>query len=183
MEIAKLVVAALTPLSVALIGVLLARSTRRFEHSRWLNQKLIEKRIELLSEALPKLNDLYCYFSWVGTWASFSPAEMLQHKRDLDRLFHANQAFFTTSAFNAYNAFIDVLFEHYSAPGIGACLRTEIVSHDGDRRSAYPKAWEEKWKEMFTDSSSHTSRLTIKKAYAEVVAKLGAEVSIEPVGP
>lgn len=179
MEIAKLIVAALTPLSVALIGVVLARSSRRFERSNWLNQKLIEKRIEVLSEALPKLNDLYCYFSWVGAWASLSPVDALQHKRDLDRLFHANRAFFTPAAFETYGTFIDLLFETYSEPGKGARLRTEATSHNGDRAGAYPKNWEKDWNEMFTGTSHQTSPLAVKRAYAELVKKLGAEVSVE----
>ncbi|ADJ47545.1 hypothetical protein AMES_5720 [Amycolatopsis mediterranei S699] len=179
MEIAKLIVAALTPLSVALIGVVLTRSMRRLEHSNWLNQKLIEKRIEVLGEALPKLNDLYCYFSWIGTWASLSPVDVLQRKRDLDRLFHANRAFFTSSAFDVYGAFIDLLFETYAQPGKGARLRTEMTSHNGNRADVYPKKWEEGWSEMFSGVPRTSSLLTVKKCYEGLVMTFSAEVGIE----
>ena len=177
MEIAKLIVAGLTPLSVAVIGIFLTRSTRRFERSNWLNQKLVEKRIELLSDALPKLNDLFCYFSWVGSWAALSPVDVLQRKRDLDRLFHANRAFFTPVAFEAYGIFIDLLFVTYSEPGKSARLRTALASHNGDRSEAYPKDWEEAWTEMFVNPSRPP--LVVEKAYRDLVAKFGAEVGIE----
>jgi hypothetical protein len=175
-EIAKLVVAALTPLSVAFIGVLLAISTRRFERSRWLNQKLVEKRIDLLSDALPQLNDLYCYFFWVGRWAAFSPAEMLQHKRDLDRLFHANRGFFTTGALSAYELFAAVLFKTYAAPGVSARMRTGPHSRHGVRRDAYPGQWEQKWDEMFTDEADRTDSDTIRQRYDALVTRLSAEI-------
>ena len=67
LEVTKLIVAALTPLAV-LLGIWVARATRRLEASQWVNQKLIEKRINLLEEILPRLNDLYCYFEWIGNW-------------------------------------------------------------------------------------------------------------------
>jgi hypothetical protein len=182
-EIAKLVVAALTPLSVALIGVMLAVSTRRFERSRWLNQKLIEKRIELLSDALPKLNDLYCYFCWIGGWASFSPADMLQHKRDLDRLFHANQAFFSTPALAAYTSFADALFKTYTAPGVAARLRTGPTARHGDRSGEYSGKWNQKWDLMFAYEEERTDVDLVKQRYKALVACLGAEVGATSTRP
>lgn len=89
----------MTPLSVAAIGVVLALSTRRFEHLNWVNQKLVEKRIAILSDAPPKLNDMYCYFCWVGAWASFSPVDIVQ--------------FFAAGALGAYSEFTDTLFRTY----------------------------------------------------------------------
>ena len=56
LEVAKLVVGILTPVAVVLLGMWIARATRRVEASQWVNQKLIEKRIKLLEEALPRLN-------------------------------------------------------------------------------------------------------------------------------
>lgn len=179
MDIAKLVVTALTPLSVAFIGVIVTLSTRRFERGHWLNQKLVEKRIELLAGALPKLNDLYCYFFWVGGWASFSPTEMLQHKRDLDSLFHANQAFFTPDALVAYTRFADLLFRTYAAPGVGARLRTGPVSQHGDRKNVYPNAWDAKWDLMFADDGDRAEPDLVKGEYKMLVARLGVEIGAE----
>lgn len=181
-EIAKLVVAALTPLSVALIGVLLAISTRRFERTRWLNQQLIEKRIELLSRALPELNDLYCYFYWVGGWASFSPADMLQRKRDLDRLFHANRAFFTPGAIAEYLAFTDALFRTYASPGVPARLRTGPTASHGERKEVYPGTWDPHWDHMFADEAERTDVEIVKERYSALVARLGAEVGVSHAG-
>lgn len=178
MEIAKLVVAALTPLTVAFIGVLLAFSARRFERSQWLNQTLIEKRIELLSDALPQLNDLYCYFCWIGGWAEFSPTDMLEHKRAVDRLFYANQAFFSPEALAAYESYTKVLFKTYAAPGLNARLRTGLTSRHGDRRTAYPGGWQAAWDAAFTDETERTDTDLVKLRYQALVIQLGAEVGV-----
>ncbi|MFE9917645.1 hypothetical protein ACFYPG_21050 [Micromonospora sp. NPDC005553] len=178
MEIIKLVVAALTPLSVALIGVMLTLSTRRFERSHWLNQKLVEKRIQLLSEALPRLNDLYSYFYFVGDWAVFSPSTMLRNKRELDRLFYGYQAFFTSTAVAEYKNFMDTLFTTYVAPESDARLRTSNSSRHGTRSNVYPGKWEAAWDLMFVDEADQSDFDLIKERYHKLLSCLGSEVGI-----
>jgi len=59
LEIAKLIVSAFTPLAVVAVAFQVTKATKRLEARQWVNQKLVEKRIALLSEALPELNDLH----------------------------------------------------------------------------------------------------------------------------
>src|SRR4051794_3759254 len=102
LEIVKLIVAGTTPVAVAVLAYVLNRALKRAENRQWFSQRLVEKRIALLSEALPDLNDLYCYFAWVGRWKELSPPEILLRKRRLDQLFHANSPFFSPEARTAY---------------------------------------------------------------------------------
>jgi len=55
LEIVKLVVATLTPIAVALLGLYLTRLAKRFEHLQWRNQRLIEKRIAVYDALAHKL--------------------------------------------------------------------------------------------------------------------------------
>jgi hypothetical protein len=45
LEVTKLVVQALTPIAMAILGIYLSRLAKKFEHLQWRNQRLIEKRI------------------------------------------------------------------------------------------------------------------------------------------
>lgn len=181
MELAKLLVAALTPLTVAALGVLLALSTRRFERSQWANQTLIQKRIELLSGALPLLNDLFCYYRWIGSWATLSPSEIVEAKRKLDRLFFANQAFFTPGGMAAYEGFTKVLFKTYSAPGRPAKLRTGPTSRHGKRSQAYPGDWDPMWDDYFAAENERSLVAEIENAYSILIASLSNEVGVANV--
>ena len=116
LEVAKLLVDVATPVAVVLLGIWVGRATRRVEASQWVNQKLIEKRISLLDQVLPDLNDMYCYYSWVGNWKELSPAAIIERKRKLDRTFFANQPFFTAGALEAYLGFSQA--EAYSKPHV-----------------------------------------------------------------
>lgn len=175
LEIAKLVIAALTPLVVAVIGAFFARTLKRAENEQWFSQKLVEKRIELLDKALPELNDLYCYFVWVGNWKKLSPVDVIERKRRLDRLFYANRPFFSSEAMIAYERFQVALFKMYPGPGKSSLLRTATRSQNGDRPADYPGDWRSEWTDMF-DPETHEGWDRIKQLYEELTVRLAAEV-------
>jgi hypothetical protein len=178
LEIAKLIVSALTPVAVVLLGLWVARLTRRVEASQWVNQKLIEKRIKLLDDVLPKLNEVYCYFMWIGNWKELSPADIIQRKRELDKVFFANQPFFSAHALAAYQEFTHVLFKTYAAPGVDARLRTASESHDGNRITSYPGTWRPEWSDMFTQSEEQVERKAVDGQYQALILVLGAEIDM-----
>lgn len=176
LEIAKLVVAAITPVTVAVLAYLLNRALKRAENRQWFNQKLVEKRIELLSVALPDLNDLYCYFAWVGPWKELSPPEILDRKRRLDRLFYANVPFFSAGARAAYQDFQGALFETFVQPGRSARLRTGPASGHGSRSKAFGGRWDDQWNQMFAAEDEVTAADVVDTRYQALVAALGSEV-------
>ena len=176
LEVAKLIVDALTPIAVGLLGFWVARATRRVEASQWVNQKLIEKRIQLLDQILPLLNDVYCYFAWIGNWKELSPADIIQRKRQLDKLFFANQSFFSCYALDAYQEFARTLFKTYAAPGVDAQLRTVNESHDGSRIKSYPGTWKPEWFNMFAQAKDQVERKAVKDQYQSLTRDLGAEI-------
>lgn len=180
-EIAKLAVSALTPLTVALIGIGFARVTKRVEASQWVNQKLIEKRISLLGEALPQLNNLYCYFAWVGDWKELSPPEVLGLKRKLDRLFYSNSPFFSTETLARYEEFSMAIFKTHNEPGTDAQLRTGLMSAAGNRKTGYPKSWQQHWASSFTQEPDHTSRETVQDRYDALLSRLAEEIGVDQV--
>jgi hypothetical protein len=65
-----------------------ARLTERFKVTLWTNQKVIEKRIDVYDKLAPMLNDLYCYFYYVGNWKELTPIRIIETKRKLDKTFY-----------------------------------------------------------------------------------------------
>ena len=66
LEVAKLVVGALTTLAVAVLGVLVAQASRRGEEAAWWSRRAVERLVELHKEMAPLLNDLLCFFRTRG---------------------------------------------------------------------------------------------------------------------
>ena len=90
LEVAKLIVSALTPIIVVVLGIWIARISKRFEQIQWVNRKIIERRIDVYDEIAPLLNDLFVYFTLIGHWKELSPPQVVEAKRLLDR--HVNVA-------------------------------------------------------------------------------------------
>lgn len=86
LEIAKLIASVLTPISVVVFGFWINRRLKVFEHLQWANQKVVEKRLYVYQELVPLLNDLLCYFTYVGNWKTHNPASIIELKRKLDRI-------------------------------------------------------------------------------------------------
>lgn len=178
LEIVKLIVSLLTPLVILLVGIWVTRLAERFKAILWSNQKVIEKRIVIYDELAPLLNDLYCYFVFVGNWKELRPPQVLEMKRTLDKKVHVYAALFSPSFLKLYNSFIEVCFETFVGPGLDARLRTLITSSNGDRRQALATQWDKDWDDMFSNSEDVTPKSDVKDAYQDLMSRFSSELGI-----
>lgn len=183
LEIAKLVVGVLTPLSVALLGWLFSRQLKRLDLSNWTNQKLIEKRLTIYDEIAPRLNKLLCFFTWVGYWKTVSPTEAIQAKRELDRTLNIYRHVFEPEVYDAYQDFIQVLFETYTGPGHDARLRALIWGPDGDRRTDCGFAWDEAWTASFSEPGQAVDKAQVRARYKALMAALTRSLGVSTPQP
>lgn len=148
LEVAKIAVAALTPLMLLFLGHQFSENSRRqtLEASRTAQvrseqsaqfAKLVEKRLELWDKLAIPLNDTYVYLVQVGHWKQLSERDVISRKRQTDALIYANRPFFSDRFFNAYNGFIDTAFEPYQGIGEDAKLRTSAELQGGGSKSRF----------------------------------------------
>ncbi|MEM1368329.1 MAG: hypothetical protein AAGG02_09985, partial [Cyanobacteria bacterium P01_H01_bin.15] len=178
----KLLASVLTPLplTVAIFGFFLNRQLKRIEQLQWANQKLVEKRLEVYSELAPLLNDLYCYFDYIGQWKWEEPPKAMALKRAIDRLFHVHAHLFSNQFTNACYRCIDLYF----IPGplnvydSSARMRTDI-----NRRkkliSAQGKQWESEWDELFSSPDKITNFPKLLSSYRELMDNFANELGVK----
>jgi hypothetical protein len=147
LEVAKLVVAALTPLLVLLIGLFVARSTRRIEQAQWASRTLIEKRLELFDKMAVPLNDLFCFFRLRGDFQDITPPKAIDRKRELDKLFFTHEALMSKEFGVRYKAYIDACFKPFEKVAHDARLRAAIEPQKRERGAR----WEEAWRDHFVE--------------------------------
>jgi hypothetical protein len=170
LEILKVSVAALTPITVTVLGWWITRHLKRVEHLQWANQRVVEKRLEIYSTLAPLLNDLYCYFDYIGDWKMKEPGAVLGLKRSLDRLFYVNAELFSLTFRKAYKEFIDLCFipgplNEYDAT---ATLKTDV----NIRKQMFAKRgqfWRPEWDNYFAPPDLVTSRGSIMHGYRRVM--------------
>lgn len=153
LEVVKLIVGVLTPLSVAAFGWFISRRLKRLELVQWTNQKLIEKRLALYDAAAPLLNQLLCFYTWVGHWKDISPDDVIKAKRELDKTFHIYRHLFDDDVYGAYHAYIQALFETHTGAGQDARIRSHIQGRDGDRTRHGAYVWNAAWFERFSSEN------------------------------
>jgi hypothetical protein len=164
--------------AVAAIGFLLNRQLKRIEAQRWRSQELTSSRLAYYREIAEPLNDLMCYFTFIGSWKEPSPLEIVALKRSLDRTFHTLAPFFSVEVVHAYEAFMGHCFDTFGQWGEDARLKTSYHR----RKAASRQTWQVEWRSMFTYSldesvpPEHLER--IKVSYNEVLARLVGDIQL-----
>jgi hypothetical protein len=172
LEIAKLVIAALTPLLLAAAGFWLNRRLKSLEQAQWSQQKVIERRIKAYDELAPPLNDLFCFYCYVGSWKEQAPPDVVRLKRRLDRIAHISAPLFDSQFLKVYEGLLNTCFATFGRWGDDAKLRTLP-----DRREEAPGAdWQAGWADCFANRSQASEPTEVKDAYAALMSYLARAI-------
>ena len=179
LEIVKLIIGLLTPAGLLFVGVWMDRRIKEFEHRQWSNQKVIEKRLEVYEKITPELNELMCYFLRIGNWKQHAPPDMIDHKRDIDKIAYIYAPLFSPEFLEKYNGFTSVCFAMFRGAGKDAQLRTECEiyreAYVGDEEG---NSWQPEWDECFTGAEEKSDDADIRKAYGDLVRLIAQELGV-----
>jgi len=174
-QVATLVVDALTPIAVAGLGIFLARASRRLEQVQWANQTVVTRRLEIFADIAPDLNKLLCFATFVGGWKELEPAAVIAIKRHLDETMYANRVLFSRPLFDAYSHFMTTLFATWTTVGADALLRAPIASQWGDRRNL--RWWNDAMALQFSTDDPADNDL-IQAAYDQLSERFRADLYV-----
>jgi len=178
LEIAKLVVAAATPVVVVLIGIVVSRAARRVEEAQWANRKLIERRLELYDEMARPLNDLYCFFHLVGHFREIEPPDAVARKRELDRAFYVNEFLMGPRFGELYRDFMTACFDMYTGFAQDAKLRSSVAAQRTERRE-----WDDAWDACFVAQvQDATPPEQVGRRYRALMLCFADAIGVRPPG-
>lgn len=173
LEIVKLIIEGLTPILILFLGIIINQTIQKFELRQWKNQKLIEKRLEIYDDISPLLNDLLCYFTFVGCCKDLSPIAVIKMKRILEKKIYLAAPLFSPSFFSSCMKLMDLCYETYTGWGQDAKLKTSFEI----RKQVAASEWVVDWDEMY---SSHVTDLKdINKAYNRIMKCFSEEIGFE----
>jgi hypothetical protein len=181
LEKMQLAVNVLTPLSVVLLGWFISHRLKRLDLIQFSNQKLIEKRLAIFDAVAPKLNALYCFFSWRGYWRDVSPGDVIDAKRELDKTMRIYRGLFDDSVYDAYDDFINTLFEPYAGgPGRDARIRSVVQRELGDNRKKHGNyQWQEHWYDAFSPTDRQANPKFVESTYSALMDALTESLGVE----
>jgi hypothetical protein len=178
-QIVTLIVDALTPITVVVLGVLFARASRRIEQVQWANQTVVTRRLDVFDRLAPGLNQLLCFATFVGGWKEIDPRKAITIKRELDQTMYANKVLFSDELFETYHRFMSVLFAMWATTGGDAKVRAPIDSEWGDRRKL--RWWDETMEGLFSAGNA-SSLEEIQAAYDELGRQFRTDLYVTSQG-
>ena len=178
-QIVTLIVDAATPVTVAVLGVIFARASRKIEQVQWANQTVVTRRLDIYDKLAPGLNQLLCFATFVGGWKEIDPLKAISIKRDLDQTMFAYKVLFSNELFTAYHRFMDSLFAMYATTDADALVRAPIVHTLGDRRKL--PWWNEALIPLFT-ADKQIEIDQIKEAYDALSQQFRSDLYVTSQG-
>ena len=175
-QIATLAVEALTPVTVAGLGVVLARNSRRIEQVQWANQTVVTRRLDIFGQLAPGLNQLLCFATFVGGWKEIQPKQAIAIKRQLDEIMYANRVLFSEDLFAAYHRFMATLFAMWATTDADAHLRAPVKSQWGNRRNM--PWWDEDAMAGLFSPDNPASIGDIQAAYDQLAERFRADLYV-----
>ncbi len=174
LEVAKLLVSALTPIVIVVLGIWIARITKRFEQIQWVGRRVIERRIDVYDEIAPMLNDLFVYFTFIGHWKELSPTQVIELKRLLDRRVHVFASLFSDKFLTCYFSYMNLCFKTYQGWGEDARLRTDPKRH----KETAGSSWNSMWDDIFCAEDDWSSPQQVRYTYQKLMKSFAEELQI-----
>jgi hypothetical protein len=162
--IACMILAILTPIILLILAISFRRSIKRMNETHWSNQKIVEKRIEVYDRIAPKLNDIFCFYCYIGNWNEISPVVVLRLKREIDKDMSVYASLFSDDISTKYVDFKQLCFVSMSG-----WEHDERIKSYYELRQQNNQNWDDGWIQHF-DTNNVVEAIKIKERYDELIA-------------
>jgi hypothetical protein len=176
LALATMVLAVLTPIIVGILAFRFGRTLKRLGKQQWSNEKIVEKRIEIYDKMVPKINDLYCFFCYIGNWNELSPPAVLRTKKELDKDLNVYASLFSEELGQKYTAFKQLCFVSKSG-----WEQDEKIKSYYELRQQNNVDWKDGWIQYF-DTNNVVEAIRIKERYEELVESFKEDLIVFHTG-
>jgi len=173
LEGTKIFVSLLTPGIVAYLTWKTTTFTKSLEDRYWTNKTIVEWRIKVYDDVAPLLNDLLCYFTFVGNWKTLTPLQVLELKRALDKKMHTVAPLFSPEFLTRYFDFINACFLPFQGWGVDAKIRSPQ-----ERHKEFFFGWDDAWGELFADDGQCEQLKVVRDKYQLLMRDFATELGL-----
>lgn len=146
-------IAETTPSQLAALKLAVLRWTQAIETRP--SDKIIERRLAIYDDLAPLLNDVLCYFTYLGCWNELDPPQLITVKRKIDNRLLLATPFFPPGFLAACRAFQHECFETVAGSQVEARLKT----YHRYREQFHHVAWNEDWNICFSEQQADPAHL------------------------
>jgi hypothetical protein len=173
---ATMILAILTPIMMVFLAFRFSRSLKRMNKKQWSNQKIVEKRIEIYDKMVPKLNDIFCFYCYIGNWNEIAPMAVLRLKRELDKDMNIYASLFSEDLSKKYMDFKQLCFVSMSG-----WEQDEKIKSYYELRQQNNLNWDDGWIQHF-DTNNVVEAIKIKERYDELIEAFKQDLIVFQTG-
>ena len=114
-------------------------------------QQILNEKQRIYGKLGSDLNRIYVYIADVGDFRQYTPLQIIQKKRESDRLFFTYLPYWSEKTAKRYDAFMRSAFATYQGSGERAKIKAMAL----EKQKAYEKdklIWDNAWNKHFTEN-------------------------------
>ncbi|RTL91185.1 hypothetical protein EJV44_20260 [Ancylobacter aquaticus] len=174
----EIAISALTPIALTILTYFITNAINKNQHKLRTNENLVGEKRLIYSDIGRSLNIIYIYSADIGDFRLFSPDQIIDLKRDVDRKFNMYKPYWSSETINRYNSFMNSAFVMY----IGVGEKPLIYGEFEEKKEAFVKdgrQWEPYWDYMFTNDKDPSLSENYEKLVASFLSDIVSLRSIE----
>lgn len=147
----KLLLSIPTPVILLLLTYLVNNAIQERGALLQRESQILGEKQKIYTELGKNLNVIFVYVADVGDFRQYTPVEVVNRKRDSDRMFFMYRPYWSDDTEHKYNNYMKACFQTYNGAGLPATInaskaeKVAAYQHDGLR-------WENSWNGYFTES-------------------------------
>jgi hypothetical protein len=126
-----------------------------------LDERVIEKRVEVYESISNELNDIYVFLMQVGHWKELTPQDIIHKKRYVDKTMYISRPYWSGKMFDGYMKFMSAGFDVWNDYTEDAKIRTS------SRQFERLPNWNDSWKSFFTKNELDMDE--VSRSYLELI--------------
>lgn len=171
----KVFFSALTSVALAVLAFVIHDTFKEREAALKTREQIVAQKQSIYSRLGDRLNVIYVYVADVGDFRQYTPPQVVQRKRECDRIFFSYKFYWSQDTEKAYEEFMRAAFKTHNGAGFAAKIRgvntEKVAAYDFDKLK-----WNTEWNAYFTGERDAQLQT---KYYELVYALLGDIVNAE----
>lgn len=143
--LATTVASTLTPIAIAVLTYFIATTLNEQQSFLRKGEQVLEEKRRIYSQLGRHINIMYVYASDVGDFRKYTPVDIIENKREADRIFVMYGPFWSCETHNNYKILMTAMFITYRGEGKDARIRALV------REKTFSPIWKPEWKDALTD--------------------------------
>lgn len=163
----KVLLSILTPLVLVALTFVVNNAIQERGAKLKKDEQILSEKQRIYSELGRRLNIIFVYIADVGDFRSYSPPQIVELKREVDRQFFMYRPYWSKGTERNYDQFMTAAFRTYT----GAGLPAQINASKSQKVSAYKVdklKWEPGWDAYFTENIDRN----VSTKYNDLVSSL-----------